>query len=69
MAKKIDELKTEMGFSKEAPMCGNCKHFTSERETILDWANREYSKEVKLRCGLGGFKVGKSNWCQKYQHK
>lgn len=69
MAKKIDEIKAEMGFSKVAPMCGNCKHFSTEKETITGWTGQEYTLDKKLRCGIGDFKVGKSNWCLKHERK
>ena len=69
MAKKIDEIKAEMGFAKKAPCCANCTHFTTEKGTFTDWRNQEYTYDKKLRCGLGGFKVGKSNWCQKYERE
>lgn len=66
---KLDDLKAEMGFTKSAPMCGNCKHFTTEKETTEDWAGRPYTIDKMLRCSLGGFKVGKSNWCERYERK
>ena len=69
MANKIDDIKVEMGFSKTAPMCGNCKHFSVEKETLVGWNKAEYTVDKKLRCGLGKFKVGKSNWCQKHEQK
>lgn len=69
MATKLETIKAEMGFQKTAPMCGNCKHFSTEKETISGWNGQEYTLEKKLRCGLGGFKVGKSNWCLKHERK
>lgn len=69
MAKKIDAIKDEIGFSKVAPMRGNCKHFSTEKETITGWTGQEYTLDKKLRCAIGGFKVGKSNWCRKHEQK
>ena len=69
MAKKIDEIKAEMGFAKKAPCCATCVHFSTEKGSFTDWRNQEYTYDKKLRCGIGGFAVGKSNWCQKYERK
>lgn len=67
MAKKIDEIKAEMGFLRKAPCCATCAYFTTEKGTFTDCWDREYTYDKKLRCGIGGFAVGKSNWCKKYE--
>lgn len=69
MATKLETIKAEMGFQKEAPSCGNCKHFSAEKETRKGWRGQEFTIEKMLRCGLGNFKVGKSNWCRRYERK
>jgi hypothetical protein len=48
------------------PLCSNCQHFKSEFESVGNYA---YQKEVNIRCGLGGFKVGKSANCAKHEFK
>lgn len=69
MTTLLQDVKIKMGFSKRGPMCSNCKHFTYEVTTKKDWAGREFSSEKNLRCGFGGFKVDKSNWCNKHEPK
>lgn len=68
MATKLETIKGEMGFQKAAPMCGNCKHFSCEQET-REGLYGEFTVDKMMRCGLGNFKVGKSNWCQKHERK
>jgi hypothetical protein len=62
---KQSEAKEKQGFQKECPKCSNCKFFKSEKfieETR--WGN--YEREQNIRCSLGEFKVGKSNWCNQH---
>lgn len=68
MAKKIDAIKKEMGLMKKGPTCSTCKHFTTEKEKRMGWNGVEFTVEKKLRCGLGGFKIGKSQWCKRHEH-
>lgn len=68
MATKLETIKAEMGFQKEAPTCGNCKHFSFEQETRKGYSG-EFTVAKMLRCNLGNFKVGKSNWCQRHERK
>jgi len=62
---KQSENKEKQGFQKKSPCCGNCINFNSEM-IPLPW-NKEYSKETNMRCLIGGFKVGKSNWCKEHR--
>lgn len=64
---KQSENKENQGFQKKCPSCANCAYFISELRP-LEW-NPLYSKEVNLRCKLGGFAVGKSNWCKYHKFK
>lgn len=68
MATKLETIKAEMGFQKTAPTCGNCKHFAFDLVTRKRYYG-ECTVETMLRCGLGNFKVGKSNWCQRHERK
>ena len=65
--KKLDEIKKEQGFMKNAPCCSNCQNFTSEF-VPLEW-DPNYKRETNLRCSVGKFKVGKSNWCKLHKFK
>lgn len=69
MATKLEVLKKEIGFTKDGPSCGNCVHFTFVIEKRKSWNNIEYPVEKNLRCSKGGFKVGKSCWCLRYERK
>lgn len=67
---KLNEIKQNQGFTKDYPRCGNCKHFTFITELKTNkWTKRIYHKESYLRCSIGNFKVGKSNWCTKHEFK
>ena len=67
MSKQVKN-KEAQGFQKKCPNCANCIFFSSNKFT----ENTHYGKlekEIHLRCSLGGFKVGKSNWCTKHEFK
>lgn len=68
MATKLETIKVEMGFQKTAPTCGSCKHFSYNQVKMKSYYE-EYTVAKMLRCGLGNFKVNKSNWCQRYERK
>ena len=62
---KQSEAKESQGFSKESPKCSNCKYFSSEKfEEETKWGI--YQREQNVKCSLGNFKIGKSNWCKKH---
>lgn len=57
-----------VGIPSFKPCCGNCLHFTSEIVKEPSFVPGSYwEREKNLRCGIGGFKVGKSNWCQEHK--
>ena len=61
---KQSEAKEKQGFKKDSPKCSNCVNFSSEKENYTtQWSSTEYTREFNLRCKIGDFKVGKSNWC------
>lgn len=65
---KQSEAKEKQGFLKKSPMCSNCKNFTFDSEQIKNqWSSQMWTKESNLRCSIGGFKVGKSNWCTNHK--
>lgn len=67
---KQSEAKEKQNYRSKPDTCGNCAHFTSTRETKLSpWDGTEWIEEKNLRCGLGGFKVGKSGTCDEHQRK
>lgn len=65
---KQSENREKQGFQKKCPCCGNCLHFTSEivKEPCIV-PGSYWEREKNLRCGIGGFKIGKSNWCQEHK--
>lgn len=65
---KQSEAKEKQGFQKKSPNCSNCKHFTSDKVKVdSKWNSNGYVEEKNLRCGIGEFKVGKSNWCKLHE--
>ena len=61
---KQSEAKEKQGLLKKGPTCSNCIHFSLETEDYqTQWSSQTYTREFNLRCNLGGFKVGKSNYC------
>lgn len=69
--KKVSEIKQEMGYHTVTQKCGNCVHFKSEQEPVIGQL-RGYglpgrTKEVNLRCTLGGFAVKKTACCNKHE--
>ena len=65
---KQSEAKAKQGFRKESAICSTCAFYTSEIEDVKRWQG-DYTIESKLRCGVGGFKVGKTNWCTLHRFK
>jgi len=64
MSKQSDAKETQ-GFLKDSPKCSNCKNFTFDTEEKRDgWTSYVLVKQKNLRCSIGKFKVGKSNWCK-----
>jgi hypothetical protein len=62
---EIADVKEKQGFKKECPKCSNCIFFKSEKFIEENkWGN--YNREQNIKCSLGDFKVGKSNWCIKH---
>lgn len=65
---KQSENKENQGFQKKCPCCGNCVNFMSE--TVKEpgyYPGQIFVREKNLRCGIGGFAVGKSNWCKLHE--
>jgi len=61
---KQSEAKEKQGFLKKSPTCSNCVNFCLETEKYTtQWSPQEFTREFNLRCKIGDFKVGKSNWC------
>lgn len=66
MSKQADN-KLSQGFRKKCPNCGNCTKFRSvKREVKPSWSTVTRIEEKHLHCSIGGFKVAKTNWCEKH---
>lgn len=63
MKKKVNEIKSDMGFEKQSPRCDNCKHIEDNRYA---WGCH---KTVNMRCKVGNFAVRPMNWCKRYERK
>ncbi|MFW8602558.1 hypothetical protein ACOHYD_13905 [Desulfobacterota bacterium M19] len=69
MAKsKVAQAKEELMWQKFGPMCGNCKHFRSEKG-VHKTPYGDYIKELKKKCIVGPFATGKSCWCTSHEFK
>ena len=66
---KQSEAKEKQGFKRDCTKCSNCKSFTSDIETTKTPWGTEFNTEKNLRCSIGNFKVGKSNWCKSHEFK
>lgn len=65
MAKsKVQQAKENQGYTKDAPKCQNCKHFSSELVKEPTYWQKSRVVEKNKRCGLGGFAVQVSAWCE-----
>jgi hypothetical protein len=66
--RKIGEAKVKQGYV-EKPVhakCSNCKYFQSE-EKVEEGYYMAWTKEVNLRCGLGGFAIKKQGVCNQHE--
>ena len=62
---KQSDAKAAQGYGKKPASCGNCVNLKSEMVNFLPtryWPNGR-TLEKNLRCGIGGFAVGKSGHC------
>lgn len=68
---KLLENKEKQGFHKKYPCCGNCVNYSFEiKEKISKYdPHYTYTKEWNMKCTLGSFEVGKSNWCREHEFK
>lgn len=70
---KTQEAKDAQGWRKTPASCGNCTHFESESviKEYERWNGVKigWVEEKKMRCGIGGFKVGKMNVCDRFERK
>jgi hypothetical protein len=66
---KLEKLKKEIGYTKEAPTCKVCEHFTSEITYETDCYGYKYKKEKNIRCGLHGFAIKKTTYCESFARK
>lgn len=67
---KQSENKEKQGFQKKSPCCGNCINFMSEMVKEKGFMPGSYwTREKNLRCKIGGFAIGKSNWCKLHEFK
>lgn len=66
MKSRQAQAKDDQGWRKDGPKCGNCCAFRSTEVSTMSEFYGEIIKETNLRCNLGGFKVGKSNWCDQH---
>lgn len=67
---KQSENKEKQGFQKKCPCCGNCINFASEivkQEEVILTGGSYWKREKSLRCAIGGFAIGKSNWCREHE--
>lgn len=65
---KTEEIKKKQGFTKQSPKCSNCIYFKSEKvEQVSGFG--VYIAEKNMRCTLGNFAVGKSNYCNLHHYE
>ena len=58
---KQSEAKEKQGYTRDIKNCGNCSHFTCDKEAF--GFRMQYTKEKNLRCGIGQFKIHKTAVC------
>tara|TARA_R110000868_G_C10453727_1_gene726678 strand:+ start:226 stop:465 length:240 start_codon:yes stop_codon:yes gene_type:complete len=64
---KQSEAKVNQGYVKYAQkVCAGCAHFSKQTETVRG-TFRTYTVDKMMRCGKGGFKVGKMSTCNEWQ--
>lgn len=61
---KLEKLKDEIGYTKDAATCQNCEHYTSEM--TKGGYNGRYAIEKNIRCGKYGFATKKTTVCDSH---
>lgn len=66
---KQSDAKAAQNWRKESDTCARCSHFKCDIESYPDYwdKSKTHTKEKNLRCGIGGFKIGKSNTCDLFE--
>lgn len=71
---KQSEARAAQGYMLKPRVCGGCKRYRSDMvlpiwaiEMYGPKADDKYKIEKNKRCGLGGFAVGKSACCSKWE--
>ncbi len=68
--KKVQQIKDEQGYTKDAPRCDNCAHFTSDITYVTyKYSSGEWPIEKNVKCSFGGFACKRSYWCKAHQFK
>ena len=63
---KIEQKKAAQGYVKDAACCKHCAHFLSDMVPMLRWEGDPYVAEKNKRCGIGGFAVQSSSFCNEF---
>lgn len=57
--------KEAQGYRDQGPMCSNCANYKCRLEAS-GWSP-DWTIEKEKRCGLGGFAIKKTSWCENHQ--
>jgi len=63
----VADIKKEIGWTTEGPMCANCRWYSSE--IIPAGPRKYYKKEINKRCTRHTFATKKRAWCMHYEKK
>jgi hypothetical protein len=67
---KLEKLKKEIGYTKEAPTCQVCEHFTSDISYRPSaFTLNDIKEEKNIRCGLYCFATKKTTYCESFARK
>ena len=72
MAAKLDQLKADIGFTKDSPCCKNCKNLIFDIVEQTAYNGVKYKENKNIRCDFSErvkFKVGISNYCNNWIRK
>lgn len=67
---KQSEAKAAQNWKRKPDTCASCAHFMCdviEKHYEAFNGPQTWTEERNLRCGLGGFKTGKSSTCDRFE--
>ena len=65
---KLEKIKEQIGYTKDAPKCSTCEFIGSKLVTVIGMYG-SYIEEKNIRCEKHNFVTKKNNYCNDFKRK